>query len=903
MPTDSDQGYLASEATATNSPPRADETAPEPAPEYEPSNTVGATRDRRAASAVPRSLLDHHRRMLEIETGMDHDVMSERGYFSATKKVQLKDLGFPPSQQLVPSLVIPIHGVDGEVTTYQHRPDTPRTNKRGKAVKYETRTGTRMLLDIHPRMLGKLGDPKTPLVLGEGIKKGDKLVSEGLLSINMLGVSGSRGSNEHGGKTILADWTHVALNDDRKTYICFDSDAITKIEVYRELKKLRDYLSSKGADVWVIYLPHGPNGEKVGVDDWFVADPSRTVDDLFALAQKELKAPPSTISEHRKIVDALPDAPASTELVVPLGYEIGEGGIARIEERIGRDNEISERRTIVASEPVIVAGRQEYAGDEGAESLVLYHKRSGRWRRKIVDRGVAMDARKLVNLSNHGFPVSSGRAGDLVEYLEAAEAVNMDHLPVETISQQLGWHEDTRGDLGFLWGTSYLTGHDDAEGDEDAHPHEWADNRVSFRSPDSGGQQLAQGFHARGSYEGWVDAVQVIPGFPIVALGFYGSFVPTLMHIIKIQNFILDFAYGTSTGKTTLMRVGASVWGCADESQPATVLHTWDSTRTWRERAAATLNHLPLFLDDTKKAKSREDVSQTIYDIASGRGRGRGTVTGTAETSSWQTVLLSTGEAPATSFGEHGGAHARALSTHSLVWGAEDERTGRLVNKLKAGLVLNYGHAGPRFIQWLIRNRNRWDEFREVYKASHERYVHRAGDRAVAVRMAEYFAAIDTAAVLVHEALDLPWPYSDPVDDLYDALTAEASVADRAESAMRAALEHATSNQQAFYGRHRQDHEGNSLQPGGGWLGHWPQGDDFEHIGFIDSRLHEILQRHGHEDPQALIRLWRDKGWLRMTKEQGGPQRHLRARIEGARSYVVAIRGEVARQMLGGNDA
>ncbi|MDP9439033.1 MAG: DUF927 domain-containing protein [Actinomycetota bacterium] len=908
MPTDSDPAYPAgSHQTTQGRPPG--ETAPEAKPEAKPEAarkapaSAGVSGDRRATGAAPRTLSERHRRMLEVESGISAAVVAARGYFSVTKKVELKELGFPPSQQIVPGLVIPIYGVDGELKTYQYRPNDPRVDKRGKPVKYETRTGTRMLLDVHPGALHLIGDPKVPALVGEGIKKGDKLWTEGLLGLNMLGVSAYRGTNELGGKTLLSDWQYVALNDRRLVYICFDSDAMQKIEVYRELCKLRDVLKAKGADVWVIYLPHSENGKKVGVDDWFAADPSRTVDDLFALAQKEVKAPPQEVSEYRRVKEALPDAPASPDLLIPHEYVLSSGGVEHQDLRTGRDGEPYFVTTDVASEPVVVAGRQEYEGDDGGEALVLYHKRYGRWQRRIVDRGVAMDARKLTSLAAQGFPVNSITAGDLVRYIAKCETENMSHLPVETVSQRLGWQETADGEVGFLWGTTYLTGHDGAEADPEAHPHEWAESRVSFKSPDPGGLQLARGLHASGTYEGWRDAVRVVPGFPHVALGFYGSFVPPLMRIMKIQNFILDFAYGTSTGKTTLMRVAASVWGCADESQPATVLHTWDSTRTWRERAAATLNHLPFLLDDTKKARSREDVSQTIYDIASGRGRGRGTVTGTQETSSWQTVLLSTGEAPATSFGEHGGAHARTLSTHSLVWGAEDERTGRMVNKLKAGLVLNYGHAGPRFVQFLIRNRNRWDEFRKLYEASHERYINRAGDRAVAVRMAEYFAAIDTAAQLAHEALDLPWPYSDPIDYLYDTLTAEASVADRAESAMRVALEHAASNQQAFWLRNKDDHEGHPRQPSGGWIGHWPEGDDFAHIGFIPSKLHEILQRHGHDDPQTLIRLWRDKGWLRMTQENGGKQRHTRIRIEGANTYVVAVDGGIARRILGGHDA
>lgn len=867
-----------------------------------------------AAQPSPKStttqdlLRDDHLRELTEGSGIPLDLILERVYRTIETRRTLDEEGFSPSQQRViysregkHAIGMPIHWPGRDPVLGVIKPDAPRIQaKNQKPRKYEVRAGLGMVLDSPPRCHADLNNPNVPLYITEGIKKVDAGAARGGCWIGLLGVYGWRGTNEHGGKVALPELEDVALNG-RRVYLIFDSDIMEKQNVHQALGRLKQLLESRGADVRVVYLPGGENGEKVGVDDYFVAHPDATLDSLHALAEKNLRRLPREITEHQSILEVLPDAPASEELVVPLGWQLNSKGIWRIDDRTDRDGEITERRIKVADEPVIVAGRQEYEGDDGAESLVLYHKRYGRWRRRIVDRGVALDARKLVHLSNKGFPVSSGSAGDLVKYILDSETANMSHLPVETVSTKLGFHEPN-GEIGFLWGEPYLTT-DNTDADTDAHPHEWRTNRVSFRPPDPGGLQLARGFHASGTYEGWLDAVRVVTGFPIVALGFYASFVPPLMHIMKISNFILDFAYGTSTGKTTLMRVAASVWGCADESQVHTVLHTWDTTRTWRERAAATLNHLPFFLDDTKKAKSREDVSQTIYDIASGRGRGRGTVTGTAETSSWQTVLFSTGEAPATSFGEHGGAHARALSTHSLVWGASDERTGRMVNKLKAGLVLNYGHAGPRFVQWLIRNRNRWDEFRNIYAASHERYIKRAGDRAVAVRMAEYFAAIDTAAQLVHEALDLPWAYSDPVHNLYDALTQEASVADRAESALRLALEHAASNQQSFYGRHVLDHEDNPRQPPAGWLGHWPDGDDFSHVGFIETKLHEILRRHGHEDPHALIRLWRDKGWLRMTKEKSGIQRHLRARIDGANTYVVAINGEVARQILGGGDA
>ena len=42
------------------------------------------------------------------------------------------------------------------------------------------------------------------------------------------------------------------------------------------------------------------------------------------------------------------------------------------------------------------------------------------------------------------------------------------------------------------------------------------------------------------------------------------------------------------------------------------------------ERSAAMLDYLPMFLDDTKRARKPEEVGKTLFDYASGVGRGRG---------------------------------------------------------------------------------------------------------------------------------------------------------------------------------------------------------------------------------------------------------------------------------------
>ena len=108
----------------------------------------------------------------------------------------------------------------------------------------ETPAGTKMVLDVHPSVRPMLGDSSVPLWITEGVKKADALVSRGCTAIALLGVWNWRGTNSHGGKVALADWESIALNN-RKILICFDSDVMTKSEVYRALIRLSTFLERR----------------------------------------------------------------------------------------------------------------------------------------------------------------------------------------------------------------------------------------------------------------------------------------------------------------------------------------------------------------------------------------------------------------------------------------------------------------------------------------------------------------------------------------------------------------------------------------------------------------------------------------------------------------------------------
>jgi Domain of unknown function (DUF3854) len=256
-------------------------------------------------------LLPHHVDQL-AKSAISRAVARERGYFSAEHERKLEQLGFGRTQQLVPSLVIPIHGVvAGEQPWFIHRPDQPRV-KDGRTRKYEIPAGRKVALDVHPRVRPNLANPEWPLYITEGAKKVDALISAGARAVvGVVGVWAFRGRNDDDGLAMLADWEWVALKEGRRVYIVYDSDILLKQPVALAMNRMGAALKRMGAAVAYTRLPSGDGGAKVGADDFLVA--GSTLDDIVRLSvaappePSSTSGPPSGGSESRATVQHPPE--------------------------------------------------------------------------------------------------------------------------------------------------------------------------------------------------------------------------------------------------------------------------------------------------------------------------------------------------------------------------------------------------------------------------------------------------------------------------------------------------------------------------------------------------------------------------------------------------------------------
>jgi putative DNA primase/helicase len=594
---------------------------------------------------------------------------------------------------------------------------------------------------------------------------------------------------------------------------------------------------------------------------------------------------PDAAPELTTVKSVLPDAPVAEGVMIPEKYYLTRQAVGELI----KSHDGSLERIVITRTPIFIVTRFVNLAD-GTECIQLAWLRDGKWKQHIVPRAVIAATRSITELANQGLPVTCKNAGNLIQYLADFEALNLMALPRAQVSHQMGWQGEN-GQSGFLWGRTLLQpGRESKSVELESLPLDGdSQNLVVFQGKDAGDEQIADALRACGSFEAWARGINEMVDFPRVLVAVYGAMAAPLLHILGCPNFILDWCGRTSAGKTTTARTGGSCWGNPDERSAASVVGTWDATRVFINRSSLVLHDLPLILDDTKRSKYPRDIAKVLYDFASGRDRGRGSLGGTRRSGTWSSVMLSTGEAPATSFTTDGGTRSRVLTLWGHPFGRADETTAPLVQRLNQMVCSNYGHAGPLLVQFLLSHQSDWQKWRLKYREVVTAYQEKVGADPVAGRLCSYFGALDLTAGIAHAAMDLPWAYRDPIAALWEDLVSGAKEADVAAQALSTVIGWAKANQGSFRGRHQ-----DGWTPLHGWAGRWDLGSSWEYIAFVVHRLNELLRQFDFE-PDAVIRGWDDRGWL-LT---GKGRRQKQVRLDGEQTWMIAIRRSAIEEMEG----
>jgi len=148
-----------------------------------------------------------------------------------------------------------------------------------------------------------------------------------------------------------------------------------------------------------------------------------------------------------------------------------------------------------------------------------------------------------------------------------------------------------------------------------------------------------QKYSCRGSLQEWQQNIAAYcPGNSRFTFAIASAFAPPLLELLCIEGGGTNIKGHSSTGKTSILKAAASVWGGSD------YLQRWRATANGLEAMAGGHNHTLLCLDELSQIDP-ESAGEAAYMLANGGGKTRADRGGQYRSPvRWQLLFLSTGE-------------------------------------------------------------------------------------------------------------------------------------------------------------------------------------------------------------------------------------------------------------------
>jgi putative DNA primase/helicase len=340
--------------------------------------------------------------------------------------------------------------------------------------------------------------------------------------------------------------------------------------------------------------------------------------------------------------------------------------------------------------PFKILGRaRDPAGDDWARWICFDDGDGRRHKVAVKDGDLHGDPGALAStLARQGFEIEPRQRRHLIDYLNRLKSEQR-----VTIVPRSGWHTIDKHQVFALPEQSF------------GAP---ASETVVLNSAES------SPYGSRGSLERWKEGVgRLCSGQRLAVLAVSTALAGPLLHLVNSDGGGSHFRGQSSTGKTSLAKAAASVWG------PPSFLRSWRSTANGLEATAALATDTVLVLDELGVIDSR-DLHAATYQLAIGAGKGRARRDGSMRSpATWRVMVVSTGEVSISAKIEEdrnrrarAGQEIRILDIPAdagLGHGAFDspgseKDAASLADAIRNAAAESYGTAGPAFLKEVIGN-------------------------------------------------------------------------------------------------------------------------------------------------------------------------------------------------------
>lgn len=340
------------------------------------------------------------------------------------------------------------------------------------------------------------------------------------------------------------------------------------------------------------------------------------------------------------------------------------------------------REQLITHKPLLItAFYHEAEADITYVQLELYHAQQ--WQ-KLPLKTLEEISRTnpIITLANNNVDISISNARLVIDYLSCLRSCLQEVLPQQKLCKYLGWERDKF----FLPGRNI-------------------EHTLFMLSDNDLHQAVAE---QRGEWQKWLATYEKLCSKSKIARFIVScSLAAPLLERVGFKGSPLVLLYGNrGSGKSTIMRFAASVWGNENFMYPC------NGTLNGFELRAKLLSGLPFFLDDVQLMRSRADfndfMQSFIYMLFNGYGKQRATKElGSACVNRWQTLNILSSETTVITQEFYGGAVRRMLEIH-LSEALERE----VIVECNKTSLQNYGMAGRKMLTLLeAYPKEIWQEF------------------------------------------------------------------------------------------------------------------------------------------------------------------------------------------------
>lgn len=565
--------------------------------------------------------------------------------------------------------------------------------------------------------------PADPVMVCEGEKAAD---AAGVLFPDHVAITSPNGAKA----ADKADWSPLA---GRRCVLFPDADEPGEAYAREVAKRLHQAKVAEvmRLDTSILYeLPDGKPREHLP-DGWDAADAAAD-----GFTAEVVAARLASSAEAFKPMEAQSGTPmaSGTTAADPAPAKPHFDVDARGVWFVGTDKEGNPMRPQWVCASLEVLARVRDPSNRGWGKLVQFSDPDNVTHREIIaDELLSGDGSELERkLRGWGLQIAPKRRNSLLEYLITSRPKQR-----ARVTSRTGWHEGEPGQVFVLPDRSF------------------GDAGEVWLFDDAG--QPTSSFKQRGTIEEWRREVAArCVGNSRLVFAVSLAFASPLLHVAEMESGGFHLISNSSNGKTTAMRVSASVCGGPDYMQ------RWRATDNGLEALAMQHCDAPLLLDELAQLDPRA-AGEVAYMLANGAGKARAQrAGGMRDTARWRLLFLSAGEIGLAQHMAEAGKQAKAGQEIRIAeiqadagkgLGVFEEIHGEangadFARALDRALRQHYGTAFPAFLDALVRQQGDIAEtLREARKIFARRYL---TDEASgqARRVADRFALVGAAGEL-----------------------------------------------------------------------------------------------------------------------------------------------------------